>query len=49
LEKHELYAKNDFVEISKNLDLKIILLDHENNYVINSKLMSNPAKKNLIF
>jgi len=29
------YTKNDFAEVSKNLDtgLKIILLDHQNNYV----------------
>jgi len=36
-----LHKKNDFVEISKNLakytDLKIILLDHQNNDVGNSK------------
>jgi len=31
----EIYGKNDFVEVSKDLamDLKIILLDHQNNYV----------------
>jgi len=29
------YGKNGFAEVSKNLDtdLKIILLDHQNNYV----------------
>jgi len=39
--------KNDFTVISKNLDtdLKIILLDHQNNYIgISSNLMSNAAR-----
>jgi len=27
------HEKNGFAKVSKNLDLKIILLDHENNYV----------------
>jgi len=41
-----LHGKNDFAEIFKNLDtdLKMILLDHQNNYVRNSSMMSNDAK-----
>jgi len=43
----EYLEKNDFIEISKNLtrytDLKIILLDHQNNYVKNL-IMINIAK-----
>jgi len=37
-----LHGKNDFAEISKNLatDLKIILLDQQNNHVGNSGMMS---------
>jgi len=41
------YGKNDFAEISKNLtrlDLKIISLTHQNNYVERSSIMSNTAK-----
>jgi len=37
-----------FIEVSKNLarytDLKIILLDYQNNYVRRSNIMSNAAK-----
>jgi len=39
--------RNDFAEISKILldtDLKIILLDHQNNFVKILKMMSNVAK-----
>jgi len=42
------HAKNDFVEVSKNLvkyDLRIILLDHQNNYVGISSMVSNAAKR----
>jgi len=42
-----LHEKNDFAERSKILldtDLKIILLDHQNNFV-DLKNMSNAAKK----
>jgi len=39
------YKKNDFVEIFKNsdrdIDLKIISLDYQNNYVENSSIMRN--------
>jgi len=38
----DLHGKNDFAEISKNsaTDLKIILFDHQNNYVGRSKVRS---------
>jgi len=41
------YGKNDFTEGSKILDkdLKIILLDHQNNCVGTLKVMSNAAKE----
>jgi len=42
-----LHRKNDFVERSEILlgtDLKIILLDHQNNFVEILKIMSNAAK-----
>jgi len=42
-----LHRKNDFDERSKILldtDLKIILLDHQNNFVGTLKIMSNAAK-----
>jgi len=42
-----LYGKNNFVERSKILldtDLKIILLNHQNNFVGTLKIMSNVAK-----
>jgi len=42
-----LHGKNDFAEGSKILldtDLKIILLDHQNNFVETLKIMSNVAK-----
>jgi len=42
-----IYGKNDFAEESKiylNTDLKIILLDHQNNFVGILKIMSNAAK-----
>jgi len=40
-----LHRRNNFAEISKNLDidLKIILLDHQK-YIENSSMMSNVAK-----
>jgi len=41
------YEKNDFAEGSKillNTDLKIILLDYQNNFVKTSKIMNNAAK-----
>jgi len=42
------YGKNDFAEVFKNLiiytDLKIILLDYLNNYVVISSMMSNIVK-----
>jgi len=43
-----LYRKNDFSEISESLarDLKIILLNHKNNYVGRSSIMSNATKNN---
>jgi len=36
----DLHGKSDFAEISKNLatELKIILFDHQNNYVARSKV-----------
>jgi len=40
--------KDDFVEVSNSqldTDLKIILLDHHNNYVEISSMMSNGCKK----
>jgi len=43
----QLHGKNDFAEGSKILldtDLKIILLDHQNNFVEALKGMSNAAK-----
>jgi len=43
-----LHGKNDFAEgfkILLNTDLKIILLDHQNNFVGTLKIMSNAAKK----
>jgi len=43
----KLHGKNDFAEGSKillNTDLKIILLDHQNNFVETLKIMSNSAK-----
>jgi len=45
------HKKNYFAEISKNLDtdLKIILLNHQNNYVGNLRVMSNAAKKQLVY
>jgi len=41
-----LHEKNEFAEVSKNLgtNLKIILLDHQNNCVGNSSMMSNSTK-----
>jgi len=45
----KVHEKNDFVKISKNLaryiqvNLKIILLNHQNNYVGNANMMSNVA------
>jgi len=42
-----LYRKNDFAEGSKillNTDLKIILLDHQNNFIEALKIISNIAK-----
>jgi len=33
------HGKNDFAEISKNLSLKIILLDYQNNYMQTGFLM----------
>jgi len=44
-------GKNDFAEGSKILldtDLKIILFDHQNNFVGNLKTMSNAAKSSSI-
>jgi len=44
--------KNDFAEGSKTLldtDLRIILLDHQNNFVETLKIMSNVAKNFDIF
>jgi len=41
------HRKNDFAKGSKillNTDLKIILLDHQNNFVGTLKIMSNAAK-----
>jgi len=41
------HGKNDFAEGSKILldtDLKIILLDHQNNFIGILKIMSNVAK-----
>jgi len=41
------HKKNDFVEGSKillDVDQKIILLDHQNNFVEILKIMSNAAK-----
>jgi len=43
----KLHGKNDFAERSKILldtDLKIILLDHQNNFVGTLKIMSNSVK-----
>jgi len=43
----EIHRKNDFAEVSKILldtDLKIILLDHQNNFVETLKTISNAAK-----
>jgi len=43
----ETYGKNDFAEGSKillNTDLKIILLNHQNNFVGILKIMNNAAK-----
>jgi len=42
-----IYGKNDFAEVVKILlatDLKIILLDHQKNFVETLKLMSNAAR-----
>jgi len=42
-----IHDKNDFAEGSKILlgtDLKIILLNHQNNFVETLKIMSNAAK-----
>jgi len=45
----KVHEKNDFVKVSKNLaryiqvNLKIILLNHQNNYVGNANMMSNVA------
>jgi len=42
-----MHGKNDFAEGSEILldtDLKIILLDHQNNFVRNLKIMNNDAK-----
>jgi len=42
-----LHGKKDFTEESKillNTDLKIILLDHQNNFVRTLKIMNNAAK-----
>jgi len=40
------YEKNDFAEVSKNLttDLKIILLDYQNNYVKRSNCLLHNKK-----
>jgi len=43
----KLHGKNDFAEGSKILldtDLKIILLDHQNNFIGTLKIMSNSVK-----
>jgi len=37
------YGKDDFVEICKNLEVRL-LLDHRDNYVRNSNMMSNIPK-----
>jgi len=42
----------NFVKVFKNLldtDLKIILLDHQNNYVGNPSIMSDVAKNSINF
>jgi len=42
-----LHGKNDFAEGSKvllDIDLKIILLNYQNNFVRTLKIMSNAAK-----
>jgi len=39
-----IYGKNDSVVVFKNLDLKIILLDYQNNYVEKSSIMNKTAK-----
>jgi len=42
-----IHGKNDFAEKSKillDIDLKIILLGHQNNFVGNLEIMSNAAK-----
>jgi len=47
IELRIVHGKNDFVEGSKILldtDLKIILLDHQNDFVGTLKVMSNVAK-----
>jgi len=43
---YTLHNKNNFIEISKNLntDLKIILLNYQNNYVGILNMMSNAAR-----
>jgi len=39
-----MHGKNGFAEVSKHLDLKIILLDHQNNYIKSLSIDSNAAK-----
>jgi len=44
---HQIHGRNDFAEGSKillDLDLKIILLDHQNSLVGILKIMNNAAK-----
>jgi len=44
-------GKNNFAEGSKillNTDMKLILLDHQNNFVGTLKIMSNTAKNFII-
>jgi len=48
IRKNSPHGKNDFAEGSKillDIDLKIILLDHQNNFVGILKITSNAAKK----
>ena len=45
--RKDLYRKNDFTKISKNLDINTdlkIILGYQNNYVGNSNMISNTAK-----
>jgi len=44
---YNIHDKNNFAEVSKNLldtDLKIILLNHQSNYVERSNIFDNTAK-----